>query len=454
MKVGKLKQRVEKRIGSSTLWMETGELAKQAAGSCLIGYGETVVLSATATGPPRPGIDFFPLTCDYRERVAAAGKFPGGFLKREGRPTTKETLTARLIDRPIRPSFPDWFHDEVQIQAFVMASDRQSDGDVLAMNGASASLLLAPLPFQGPIGSVRLGYIAGEFVPFPTQDELEESDLDLIVSGTKDVVLMIEGFARELPEALMAEAITTAHGFIREICELQEELVAKVQPVKKEYVVPEPDTLLDSLAGKYMAALKEAQRTEGKQARAEAVALLKERVVAETIPDPLAEGAVAAAALDKAWHDLERRAVRELILAGTRPDGRGAKALRQIDCKVDLLPRVHGSAVFQRGETQVLNVLTLGMPRMDQLLDTLGLQTKKRYMHHYNMPPYANGETGRMGGTKRREVGHGMLAERALLPLVPSLEEFPYALRLVSEVMSSNGSTSMADCRLARLPET
>ncbi|NLY00353.1 MAG: polyribonucleotide nucleotidyltransferase [Rhodopirellula sp.] len=439
-----MKQRVEKRIGSSTLWMETGELAKQAAGSCLIGYGETVVLSATATGPPRPGIDFFPLTCDYRERVAAAGKFPGGFLKREGRPTTKETLTARLIDRPIRPSFPDWFHDEVQIQAFVMASDRQSDGDVLAMNGASASLLLAPLPFQGPIGSVRLGYIAGEFVPFPTQDELEESDLDLIVSGTKDVVLMIEGFARELPEALMAEAITTAHGFIREICELQEELVAKVQPVKKEYVVPEPDTLLDSLAGKYMAALKEAQRTEGKQARAEAVALLKERVVAETIPDPLAEGAVAAAALDKAWHDLERRAVRELILAGTRPDGRGAKALRQIDCKVDLLPRVHGSAVFQRGETQALITVTLGTGRDEQRVDGLIEEYTKKFMLDYYFPPFSVGEVRPIRGPGRREIGHGALAERSVKPVLPDPDQFPYTIRIISDILESNGSSSMA----------
>lgn len=444
MKVGKLKQRVEKRIGSSTLWMETGELAKQAAGSCLIGYGETVVLSATATGPPRPGIDFFPLTCDYRERVAAAGKFPGGFLKREGRPTTKETLTARLIDRPIRPSFPDWFHDEVQIQAFVMASDRQSDGDVLAMNGASASLLLAPLPFQGPIGSVRLGYIAGEFVPFPTQDELEESDLDLIVSGTKYVVLMIEGFARELPEALMAEAITTAHGYIREICELQEELVAKVQPVKKEYVVPEPDALLDSLAGKYMAALKEAQRTEGKQARAEAVAQLKERVVAETIPDPLAEGAVPAAALDKAWHDLERRAVRELILAGTRPDGRGAKDLRQIDCRVDLLPRVHGSAVFQRGETQALITVTLGTGRDEQRVDGLIEEYTKKFMLDYYFPPFSVGEVRPIRGPGRREIGHGALAERSVKPVLPDPDQFPYTIRIISDILESNGSSSMA----------
>ena len=219
--------------GLKLFWIETGELARQAAGSSLVGYGETVVLCASVVGPPRAGVDFFPLTCDYRERVAAAGRFPGGFLKREGRPTQKEVLTSRLIDRPIRPLFPDWFHDEVQVQAFVLASDRQFDADVLAMNAASAALSLSPVPFHGPVGSVRLGYIEGRFVPFPSQDQLEESDLDLIVSGHKDAVLMIEGFARELPEDLMAQAITVAHQFIQQVCEVQQELIDKVQPVKK-----------------------------------------------------------------------------------------------------------------------------------------------------------------------------------------------------------------------------
>jgi polyribonucleotide nucleotidyltransferase len=220
------KVRVEKRIGASTLSIETGQLAKQAAGSCLVQYGETIVLTAVADGPPRnAAADFFPLTCDYRERTAAAGKFPGGFLKREGRPTTKETLTSRLMDRPIRPLFPEWFRDEVQIQSFVVASDRQNDADVLAMNGASAALEISPLPFQGPIGSVRLGRVNGQFIPFPTQDDLEESDLDLIVSGSKDAILMIEGFAREIPEADMADAILECHRIIKEICNLQLELV-------------------------------------------------------------------------------------------------------------------------------------------------------------------------------------------------------------------------------------
>ena len=230
-----MKVRVERKIGAETLSLETGELAKQAAGSCLVQYGETVVLVAAASGPPRVGGDFFPLTCDYRERVAAAGKFPGGFLKREGRPTTKEILTARLMDRPIRPQWPEGFLDEIQIQSFVLASDRQNDGDILAMNGASAALTISPLPFQGPLGSVRLAYINGEFVVFPTHDQLEESDLDLIVSGSKDAILMIEGFARELPESLMTQAIAKAHEHIREICDLQIELAQKVGVVKAAY---------------------------------------------------------------------------------------------------------------------------------------------------------------------------------------------------------------------------
>ncbi|NUQ60882.1 MAG: polyribonucleotide nucleotidyltransferase [Pirellulales bacterium] len=439
-----MKVRVEKRIGASTLWIETGELAKQAAGSCLVGYGETVVLSAAAVGPPRPGVDFFPLTCDYRERVAAAGKFPGGFLKREGRPTTKETLTARLIDRPIRPSFPDWFHDEVQIQAFVMASDRQTDGDVLAMNGASASLTLAPIPFHGPIGSIRLGYIGGEFVPFPSQDDLEESDLDLIVSGTKDVILMIEGFAREMPEDRMAEAVMTAHRYVREICELQEELVAKVQPVKKEYPIPEPDSLFDQLKEKYYEALKEAKRTEGKQARAEAVAQVKERVILEMIPDPLADQAISPLALEKSWHDLEQRAVRDLILSGTRPDGRGVKDLRSITCKVDVLPRVHGSAVFQRGETQALITVTLGTTRDEQRVDGLIEEYTKKFMLDYYFPPFSVGEVRPIRGPGRREIGHGALAERSVKSVLPDPEQFPYTIRIISDILESNGSSSMA----------
>ena len=239
--------RVERKIGKHTLIIETGALAKQAAGACTVQYGDVVTLSAVATGPARPGMDYFPLTCDYRERQAAAGKFPGGFLKREGRPTTKETLTARLIDRPIRPMFADGFNDEVQIQNFVMSSDRQTDGDVLSMIGASASLCISPLPFLGPLGAVRLGLVDGQFVPFPTHDELETSELDLIISGTRDAVLMIEGFSRELPEDKMLEAIEVAHGYVRELCELQQELVDKLGVKKSDFVSPPNDGIYDRL---------------------------------------------------------------------------------------------------------------------------------------------------------------------------------------------------------------
>jgi polyribonucleotide nucleotidyltransferase len=439
-----LKVHVEKRIGTETLWLETGELAKQAAGSCLLGYGETVVIVATAIGPPRPGIDFFPLTCDYRERVAAAGRFPGGFLKREGRPTTKEVLTSRLIDRPIRPLFPDWFHDEVQVQAFVLAADRQNDPDVLAMNGASAALCISPAPFQGPIGAVRLGYVDGKFIPFPTQEQLELSDLDLIVSGSKDAVLMIEGFAREMPEDLMAQAVSVAHQFVREICDLQLELIRQVQPAKKQYEVPPPNPLAEQLRSKYYDAFRTAKQTVGKLARAEAVTALMEKAVAEFIPDPKAEGAVPAENFKKTWHALEERVVRDLILAGTRSDGRGPRDLREITCKVDVLPRVHGSALFQRGETQALITVVLGTPRDEQRVDGLIEEYTKKFMLDYYFPPFSVGEVRPIRGPGRREIGHGALAERSVNPVLPKPDAFPYTIRIISDILESNGSSSMA----------
>jgi len=439
-----LKTRVEKRIGTGTFWIETGELAKQAAGSCLIGYGETVLLCASTTGPPRPGIDFFPLTCDYRERVAAAGKFPGGFLKREGRPTLKETLTARLIDRPIRPLFPDGFNDEVQVQAFVMASDQQIDGDVLAMNGASVALCLSSTPFQGPIASVRLGYINGQFVPFPTHDALEESDLDLIVSGSRDAVLMIEGFARELAEELMAEAIAKAHEHIREICDLQQELIERVGPEKAEFVAPNYESLLNELKEKYYDAFREAKQTEGKLAKAEACDALRERAVAEMIPDPEAEDAIAPEVFSTVWHALESRVMRDLVLGGTRSDGRGREDLREIVCEVDVLPRVHGSALFQRGETQAMITVTLGTPRDEQRVDGLVEEYTKKFMLDYYFPPFSVGECRPIRGPGRREFGHGALAERSVKPVLPDPESFPYTIRIISDILESNGSSSMA----------
>ncbi|MEZ6073814.1 MAG: polyribonucleotide nucleotidyltransferase [Pirellulales bacterium] len=436
--------RVEKQIGGNVFSIETGYFAKQAAGACFVQYGETVVFAAVATGTPREGIDFFPLTCDYRERTAAAGKFPGGFLKREGRPTMKEILTARLMDRPIRPMFPEGFHDEVQIQAQVLASDRQYDGDVLAMNAAAAALGLSPTPFQGPLGSVRLGRVEGQWVVFPSQDQLEESDLDLIVTGNQEAVLMIEGFAREMPEDEMVEAINECHKAIKEICALQEELIAKVGVEKTAYEPMGDNGLLERLTSTYYDAFKSAKQTEGKQARADAVSALKEKALGEVIPDPAAEGAVGPTAFSHAGHDLEAKVVRDLILAGTRPDGRDGKTLRAIECLTDVLPRVHGSASFQRGETQALITITLGTGRDEQRVDGLMDEYSKRFMLDYYFPSYSVGEVRPIRGPGRREIGHGALAERSVKPVLPEADEFPYTIRVISDIMESNGSSSMA----------
>lgn len=436
--------RVEKQIGRGVLSIETGALAKQAAGAVLVKYGETVVLVASATSDPRPGTDFFPLTCDYRERFAAAGKFPGGFLKREGRPTTKETLTARLIDRPIRPMFAEGFNDEVQIQAFVMASDRQTDGDILAMNGASSALSISSMPFEGPLGSIRLGKINGELVPFPTADELEESELDLIVSGTKDAILMIEGFSREMPEDEMVDALMEAHRYIGELCDLQLELREKVNPPASTFVTPESDGLAEVLAEKYRASLKAAKQTEGKQDRAEACSALKTQALEALIPDPEAEGAYTLKSFGKEWHDLEAKVIRESILEGKRADGRAPADLRDLYSEVDLLPCVHGSAMFQRGETQALITITLGTGRDEQKVDGLLEEYSKRFMLDYNFPSFSVGECRPIRGPGRREIGHGMLAERSVNPILPPHDKFPYTIRVISDILESNGSSSMA----------
>ena len=325
------------------------------------------------------------------------------------------------MDRPIRPLWPDGFRDEVQVQAFVMASDRQNDGDVLGMIGASAALRLSPLPFQGPIGSVRLGCIDGEFVPFPTHDALEESDLDLIVSGSKDSILMIEGFAREMPEDRMVEAIVAAHGYIRQICEMQEELAAKAGTVKKPFEAPPADTLGDVLRTKYYDAFRAAKQTTGKLARGEACAALKNQALAEMIPDPKAEGAITAEAFASAWEALETRVMRDQILTGIRADGRDHKTLRPITCKVDLLPRVHGSAMFQRGETQAMVTVTLGTGRDEQRVDGLVEEYSQKFMLHYYFPSFSVGECPpdpRSGPAGDRPRGAGR-AERQAGPARP-----------------------------------
>jgi polyribonucleotide nucleotidyltransferase len=456
--VSVLKQRVERQIGEQVLAIETGFLAKQAAGSVLVSYGETVVLVACATGAPRPGIDFFPLTCDYRERVAAAGKFPGGFLKREGRPTLKETLTSRLMDRPIRPLFPEGFVDEVQVQANVLACDRQNDPDVLAMIGASAALMISPLPFQGPLGSVRLAQVNGQFVPFPTLDQLEESDLDLVVSGSQTAILMIEGFAREMPEDRMLQALEEAHRIIRAICEMQEELQRKAGKPKQEYKLADYTWLRERLVAGYYADLKAAMATVGKQDRWANVKVIKERAFADIVPrEPAAiakpgdAGGVSEGDFKHVWHALEERAVRELILEGRRPDGRGHSALRPLHCEVDLLPRVHGSALFQRGETQSLVTITLGTGKDEQRVDGLIDEYSKKFMLDYYFPSFSVGEVRPIRGPGRRELGHGALAERSVKPVLPEPDVFPYTIRVISDILESNGSSSMASVCAATL---
>ncbi len=439
-----MKVRVEKKIRNFVLSFETGFLAKQATACVMCAYGETVVLNAIVTGSPRPGIDFFPLMCDYRERTSAVGKFPGGFKKREGPPTMKETLTARLMDRPIRPLFPSWFKDEVQCQSIVLSHDKQNDADMLAMNGSATAAHISSLPFDGPVSSVRIGRLGDELVAFPTADELEESDLDLIVSGNQDSILMIEGFAREMPEDEMLDALAFAHGVVKEICELQQEFYAKVNVVKTQYDIPESDGLYDRLKDAYYEDYKAAQQTDGKQARADAVRGLKERALAEVIPDPDAEGAICKRAFGDAWHDLEGRVVRDLILAGTRSDGRDGKTLRAIECYTGVLPRTHGSAIFQRGETQALVTVTLGTGRDEQRVDGMFEEYTKRFMLDYNFPPFSVGECRPIRGPGRREIGHGALAERSVNPILPAPEDFPYTIRVISEILESNGSSSMA----------
>ncbi|MCA9217737.1 MAG: polyribonucleotide nucleotidyltransferase, partial [Planctomycetales bacterium] len=446
-----MKVRVEKQIGAEVLSFETGYLAKQAGAAIIVQYGDTVVLNTCTSGPPRPGLDFFPLMCDYRERTSAAGKFPGGFIKREGRPTTKETLTARLMDRPIRPLFPKGFVDDVQCQAIVISSDRQNDGDVLAMNGTAAACHVSSLPFEGPVSSVRIGRVNGEWIPFPTTDQLDESDIDLVVSGNKESVLMIEGFAEEVPEQEMFEAIEQSHKYICEICDLQQELYDKLDVKKDEFVAPEDDGIYDQLKGKYYDEVKAARSIPGKLDRREAVNTVRENAKNEMIPDPDAENAIDEKNFSAAWGALEKSVMRELIVSGNRPDGRDLTTLRNIECFVGLLPRTHGSAVFQRGETQSLVTVTLGTSRDEQRVDGLGEEYSKRFMLDYNFPSYSVGECRPIRGPGRREIGHGALAERSVSPVIPPTDKFPYTIRTISDITESNGSSSMASVCSATL---
>lgn len=433
----------EMKIGNKTLSLETGRFAKQADGAVMARYADTMVL-ATVVAPKesKDELDYFPLQVEYREKMAAAGKIPGGFLKREGRPTDKEVLSARLIDRPIRPMFPEGYHNETQIIVNVFSSDQQNDADVLGACAASAALLLSDSPFDGPIAEVRIGRVGGEFLINPTFDELEHSDMDVTVAGTEDSIVMVEGESREIAEADMLEALKFGHDAIRKICTLQKELASEVNVEKRPVIAPEVN---QELLAEVKSLATEKIRTTvntvlSKEKRAKSNAEIETAVCAALLEKyPEREPAIR-----QLLHDIEKVEMREMILSKNRRlDGRGLTDIRPISIEVGILPRTHGSALFTRGETQSLTTLTLGTKLDEQILDGLLPETARRFMLHYNFPPFSVGETGRLA-TGRREVGHGNLAERALKNLIPTEKEFPYTIRLVSDILESNGSSSMA----------
>jgi polyribonucleotide nucleotidyltransferase len=430
------------QLGGRTLIVETGKMAKQAGGSALVRYGDTVVLvAATASASPREGIDFFPLTVDYEERMYAVGKIPGGFIKREGRPSETAILSGRLIDRTIRPLFDEGFRNDVHVVATVLSVDQNNPPDMPAMIGASCALVISDIPFNGPIGGVRVGLIDGQFILNPNIAEQEKSDLNLVVAGTKDAVMMVEAGANEVPEKTILDAIMFGHDVIREIVAFQEKMQAEIGKPKRElkrYEVPAEISeavrayVTDNLKVAIANADKVTREEQTKQVKDEAIAHFK-----EIFPDNPKEVSYM---IGKIMKEIVRRMI---TVDKIRPDGRKLDEVRPITCEVGLLPRVHGSSLFTRGQTQILNALTLGTISEEQILDGLGVEDSKRYIHHYNFPPYSVGETKPMRGPGRREIGHGALAERALLPMIPSEAEFPYAIRLVSEAIESNGSTSM-----------
>lgn len=430
----------ERMLSGKPLTIETGKLAGQANGAVTVRYGDTVALvTATMSPAPREGIDFFPLTVDYEERLYAAGKIPGSFFRREGRPSTDGVLAARLTDRPIRPLFPKGFRNDVQIIITVLSVDREHDPDVLGTVGASAALCMSNIPFDGPVAAVRVGYIGGEYVANPTFSQLKESTLDLVVAGTRDAIMMVEAGANGVPEDLMLGAIEFGQRQNQILIDLQDEIVRSIGQPKLEFAVPRVrpevrDEVAAAMEGRLeeiLAAVKEERQTGLDQRREE----LKERFA----------DIFGAEEISLALDEVVKQTVRQSILErGVRPDGRGPTDIRPISCEVGLLPRTHGSGLFTRGQTQVLNIATLGSIGEEQRLDTLSPEETKRFLHHYNFPPYSVGEARPIRAPGRREVGHGALAERALEPVIPSEEAFPYTIRLVSEVLSSNGSTSMA----------
>jgi polyribonucleotide nucleotidyltransferase len=434
-----------RQFAGRPLTIETGKMARQADGSCTVMFGETMVLCAATAQDHPTHLPFFPLTVEYRERTYAAGKFPGGFIKREGRPSDKEILSARLVDRPLRPLFPDGFANETQIFVTVVSADQENDADVLGITGASLALSLSRIPFEGPIAAVRIGRIQGQWVLNPTFQQLEYSDLDIIVAGSADAIMMVEGGALEVAEADIAEGLLVAHQGIKELVQIQHDLIAEAgKPETMTWTPKEVDAAfrerVESLGtGPLQAALKVADKAERNAATA--------KVKADVIAALLEEFPTADKDAGEVLKGIEKRAMREMILSeGVRSDGRDTDTVRPITIEVGVLPRAHGSALFTRGQTQALGTATLGTQGDVQNYDTIDYaqQQNKSFMLHYNFPPYSTGEVRPVRGTSRREIGHGALAERALEPLLPPFEEFPYTLRVVSDVLESNGSSSMA----------
>ncbi|MCL6617399.1 MAG: polyribonucleotide nucleotidyltransferase, partial [Anoxybacillus ayderensis] len=426
------------------LTVEIGELAKQANGAVLVRYGDTVVLStATASKEPK-SVDFFPLTVNYEERLYAVGKIPGGFIKREGRPSEKAILASRLIDRPIRPLFAEGFRNEVQVVSMVMSVDQDCSPEMAAMFGSSLALTISDIPFEGPIAGVTVGRVNGEFVINPSVAQMEQSDMHLVVAGTKDAINMVEAGANEVPEEVMLEAIMFGHEEIKRLIAFQEDIAAKVGKEKMEVVLYELDAQLEAdIRARVEGEVKRAVQVPEKLAREAAIEQLKAEVVAAYEQQEADEETIKQ--VKEILHKLVKEEVRRLITEEkVRPDGRKVDEIRPLSSAVGLLPRTHGSGLFTRGQTQALSVCTLGALGDVQILDGLGIEETKRFMHHYNFPPFSVGETGAMRGPGRREIGHGALGERALEPVIPSEKEFPYTIRLVSEVLESNGSTSQA----------
>ncbi|HEV3468519.1 MAG TPA: polyribonucleotide nucleotidyltransferase [Pyrinomonadaceae bacterium] len=434
------------KLGDRELSVEVGRIAKQANGSCVIRYGDTMLLvAAVSTNSPREGIDFFPLTVEYREHNYAAGRIPGNYFRREGRPNEKEVLTARMIDRPCRPLFVEGYRNETQVIASVISADQENDPDVIAITGASCALYLSDIPFPNPIAGVRVGLADGRYIINPTYDEVRESRLNLIVAGTEEAIIMVEAGAQEVSEEIMVEALMLAHKEINRLCRWQKELYKALEIEKRPFEPPALDEeMLGEVERNYSERLRAALSTEaqGKQASYAAVDALKKEIV-ESHPEDQPERRQMA---KKVFDHLKEKIFREDILGNRRrPDGRRFSEIRPVDCEVGWLPRVHGSALFTRGETQAIVTATLGTKEDEQFMDDLESgEIKRRFLLHYNFPHFSVGEVGRFGSTSRREIGHGALARRALEPVLPSVEEFPYSLRIVSDITESNGSSSMA----------